>query len=143
MFFSIKVTILSDTRYLILLRDLIEAVCKVVGRAEFSEDVKWKCQIALVEAVNNAIFHAHKGEVSKPIDILIDVGEDAVRLQVADRGDGFNLVRRSLPPLLEEDGRGLYLMSELMGSVENHILDGRHFINMSYSFKGDNLRVLN
>jgi serine/threonine-protein kinase RsbW len=78
--------------------------------------------VALTEATTNATMHSGADEA----DIHLAILDDHVRLTVADQGVGFtadpaDLTRR--PSLLSPGGRGLYLISCVMDSVQ---IDGTH-----------------
>jgi serine/threonine-protein kinase RsbW len=78
--------------------------------------------VALTEATANAVMHSG----ADAADIRLAVLDDYVRLIVTDRGVGFkpdpaDLSRR--PGLLSPGGRGLYLISCVMDSVQ---IDGAH-----------------
>lgn len=105
--FSIK----STTHYLGFLREIIRG-------ANIPEAAKTACSLALVEAVNNAIFHAHKEDGDKWIDILIDSDDKKVTLGVGDRGKGFEMMDPDIPNIEETHGRGIFIIRSLMQEVE-------------------------
>jgi serine/threonine-protein kinase RsbW len=76
------------------------------------------CAYAMVEAVNNAIFHAHKCVMDKVIDIHILVGEKRVVMEVGDRGGGFDLDAVPKPSIDQIRGRGIFIIKSLMERVE-------------------------
>jgi len=83
-------------------------------RARVSDDLV----LATQEACNNACQHDpdHAG-----CDVVVSCLEDTVIIEVADRGDGFDLetVKATWPPeLLRGDGRGLFLIAELTDQLE-------------------------
>lgn len=78
---------------------------------------KMSCTLALVEAVNNAIFHAHKKDPEKWIDLSLDFSEAKIEMAVHDSGRGFILNGRDVPALEKSHGRGLFLIRSLMNEV--------------------------
>ncbi|MBI2091374.1 MAG: ATP-binding protein [Deltaproteobacteria bacterium] len=76
------------------------------------------CAYAMVEAVNNAIFHAHKCIEDKIIDIRIFVGEKRVTMEVGDSGDGFDLDAVKKPSIDQIAGRGIFIIRSLVERVE-------------------------
>jgi anti-sigma regulatory factor (Ser/Thr protein kinase) len=73
------------------------------------------CELALVEACNNAIQYAPESARKKPVlvEILCDTKE--VELRVTDHTPGFDWPKRALLPAAQSvTGRGVYLMQSLM-----------------------------
>ena len=59
--FSCAFTIRSDTRYLLVLRRWVGAMAEAAGRGRIGKRQRIALELALTEAVDNAIFHAHGG----------------------------------------------------------------------------------
>lgn len=70
------------------------------------------------EAVKNAV--VHNPESAGPVDVVCEVKDDAVVVEVADRGHGFDAgaLSPTLPDPEAVDGRGYFLMNALMDRVE-------------------------
>lgn len=109
--FSIK----SSTHYLLFLRNLISAMSGFEPR--LTHEAIASCSLAMVEAVNNAIFHAHKKEYDRWIDIKIDISEKAVTMEISDSGGGFEMPEFDTPPVDHIHGRGLFIIGSLMNKV--------------------------
>ena len=136
MLFSVKLTILSDTKYLVLLRQLISAVGSIVGEERFPASAHKLCALCLIEAVDNAIFHAHDSQIKQPIDVMVSVGNSALTMTVVDKGRGFDFAKEKLPDpdLLSTGGRGLFLIQTLMNKVESRLVEQGHEMVMTYDF---------
>lgn len=93
-----------------------------------------ECTLALIEAVDNAIFHAHKRCVVKKIDIGIEVSKNSVLLEVADGGHGIgnSSENQFRPDGVSSHGRGLFLIESVMSKVKHEIINDRHKISMTY-----------
>lgn len=80
--------------------------------------------IALTEAVNNAIVHAHKSDASKNVEISVVCLNDGVMISVRDYGAGFKPEDVPDPRddgnLLRTHGRGVFLMKQLASNVQFH-----------------------
>lgn len=132
MSFSVKIAIQSDTRYLAPLRQFMTASARIIGRKRFPRAALKSCTLALIEAVDNAIFHAHRHSKNKWIDINLDVRKDFIVIRVTDRGRGLNHIEIKNPGLTATRGRGLYLMEQLMDSVESKSSGKRHEMILTY-----------
>lgn len=90
-------------------------------RAGFDEDTG--CQVAMVtrEAAANAILHGNKSDAAKMVTVSFDLSADALTIQLADEGGGFDesAVPDPLSPegLLRSSGRGIFLMRAIMDEV--------------------------
>ncbi|OGQ23104.1 MAG: hypothetical protein A3I05_00920 [Deltaproteobacteria bacterium RIFCSPLOWO2_02_FULL_44_10] len=130
--FTVSVTIGSDTRYLSFLRDLVKSSARLVGRKAFPRALERPLSLALIEAVNNAIFHAHHGRRSEPIQVMMKIRPKWVAVEVEDSGRG--LSRKKLkgraPHELETHGRGLFLIRQLVDSVQSRRRENRHVLKM-------------
>ena len=74
--------------------------------------------LATQEACNNAWRH---GADREGCDVAVSCLDGAIVIEVADRGGGFEFetVKATWPPMiLQDDGRGLFLISELTDGVE-------------------------
>lgn len=79
-------------------------------------------QMAIEEAVVNAIEHGNKRDASKEVHILFVVSSDSVEMTVSDQGAGFD--HRNVADPTEEErldqprGRGVLLIRELMSESQ-------------------------
>jgi len=77
--------------------------------------------IAVTEAVNNAILHANKSDLSKRVHLVCKITKRALSLSVRDEGSGFDpdLIPDPLKQenLMKESGRGVFLIRSLMDKV--------------------------
>ena len=96
---------------------------------KISSEAKDKISLAVLEAVNNAIFHGNKLDHKKTVTIRFQVSESCISCVIKDEGDGFDILcvpDPTLPENIEKiNGRGLFLMKYLADSVQ-FSADGRH-----------------
>ena len=130
--FQCAFTILSDTRYLTPLRQWLDAVAVIVGRDRLPKRAVIACSLALVEAVNNAIFHAHERCRRKPIEIRLSVADHHVTIDVLDTGSGIRQHIEPSPDAMITHGRGIFLIRNMMSKVTNQQEGGRHRLRMIY-----------
>lgn len=84
-----------------------------------SEQEVMPCQLALVEACNNAIQYARPGERRFPVIIDAICGAEEIEIKVTDRTAGFDWpAQTSLPEFGSERGRGLFLIRKMTDSAE-------------------------
>src|SRR5437764_12554225 len=87
------------------------------------EEILSACDLALVEACNNAIKYAPVSNHAKPVGVEIARTVEQLELRVTDHTRGFDWPERiELPPPESESGRGLFLIQTLMDSA--HYLRG-------------------
>src|SRR4029077_6727602 len=61
-----------------------------IERVSLLDEAKLKLQIALAEAVENAVTHGSGGDASKPIQVVFEETGEEIRLTVRDLGPGFD-----------------------------------------------------
>ena len=89
-------------------------------------------ELALSEALANAIIHGNHEDPAKKVDICASCeGEKTLLLVITDQGQGFDPAALPDPTAAENLpltlGRGVFLMSRLMGQVE-YRLGGRQVV---------------
>lgn len=96
---------------------------------KISNEAKDKISLAVLEAVNNAIFHGNKLDHKKTVTIRFQVNKNCISCVIKDEGDGFDILcvpDPTLPENIEKiNGRGLFLMNHLADSVQ-YSAEGRH-----------------
>lgn len=130
--FNLSFTIVSDTRYLAILRSLVGAVAKLAGERSFPRTACQAVSLALIEAVDNAIFHAHSRRADMPIEVALSVNADHIRVEVEDQGGGFEEDGEALVPETATSGRGLFIMRQVMHRVERKTNGNSHRVLMYY-----------
>lgn len=115
----------SDT---CLIEGVVSKVVRLIGedtRAQDSENV----ELALQEALMNAILHGNRNDPEKYVRICVAVEDGGgILIVVKDCGPGFDPGAIPNPTLKEniyrEGGRGLYLISQLMDEVHYKFENG-------------------
>lgn len=76
------------------------------------------CELALVEACNNALQHRHPRSSGPAVRIEIQCDARQAEIRIADSAPGFNWSSQPLlPPPEAESGRGLFLIHAVMDDV--------------------------
>jgi anti-sigma regulatory factor (Ser/Thr protein kinase) len=95
------------------------------------------CELALVEACNNAIEHATKKGREQPVVVEILCDEKEMELRVTDQTKGFDWPRRAaLPKAESESGRGVFLMQSLMDYANYFRSDAENTLVLRKKRKG-------
>lgn len=117
----IEVDIPSDVQYIEKVVELVQRECALMKFG--ARQLMLNLAVALSEALSNAILRGNNDDPAKHVHVTARV--DTVRLvvEVTDEGGGFDLDQCTLDPTTpdnvdREDGRGLFLMRQLMDRVE-------------------------
>ncbi len=110
----------------------VREVLKVADEVGFSEDGRADLEIALREAVANAIIHGNRNRRNKRVLLrCYGVPDGALLIAVRDEGEGFDPEGvpdpRSAERVFLHHGRGIFLMRELMDHVA-HRKGGREVV---------------
>lgn len=101
-----------------------EATDAVVGAARrmgFADDALFGIDMAVREAVTNAVLHGNRGDESVPVEVEVADAGDEMSVAVRDRGEGFDPSGVADPTaeenLLKASGRGILFMRNFMDDV--------------------------
>ena len=110
----------SDLAYVIGVNYQISNLLKEFGFPP--QDTRVNIPLACDEAITNAIIHGNRSNADKKVSIQLYVSPNRFRIRVRDEGEGFEVERVVDPTrgeaLLRPSGRGVYLMRNIMDSVE-------------------------
>ena len=111
-----SLTIASDLRLLPLARAFVEGVCRA---ANFDDRTTHAIVLAVDEATNNAMRHAHRDRPDAPVRIQCFIRADALEIRLLDEGERFDLnaVPHLDPAELRVGGRGVFLMRTIMDEL--------------------------
>jgi serine/threonine-protein kinase RsbW len=98
------------------------AVAKFIGRYGISDDAAFGIDMAVREAVTNAVLHGNRQDENKTVDIVLKSSPDAVEISVHDQGPGFNPEDVPDPTanenIMKTSGRGIFFMRTFMDEVD-------------------------
>ena len=101
---------------------VVEWVLRLLSELELGKDKKFEIEMALREALANAIVHGCKGDSTKKVECSVSADhEQGIQIVVRDPGAGFD--PSSLPSPTDEanlhsdHGRGILLINKLMDEV--------------------------
>jgi len=98
------------------------AVAEFVNRSGISEEAAYGIDLAVREAVTNAVIHGNRQDEGKTVDVTLKSSPDAVEISVHDQGAGFNPEEVPDPTaaenILKSSGRGIFFMRTFMDEVD-------------------------
>ncbi|HYV04776.1 MAG TPA: ATP-binding protein [Blastocatellia bacterium] len=119
---TIELSIDSKLEFVELVASVTKSVTAKMGFDE--DDASW-IELAVHEAVINAITHGNKNSDDKQVDVRFVTEHDALTVYVRDRGEGFDPSQLPDPTssdnLLNPSGRGIFYMRTFMDEVEYSI----------------------
>ncbi len=99
-----------------------DAVSKVLDALPLGSDARHQVITAMLEAVSNAVRHGRADDGQGPVLLEAEVAAGRLVLTVVDDGPGFDPLAcpdpRTPDRLLLSGGRGVFLMYQLMDSVD-------------------------
>jgi len=121
---AIELEIPSDIQYIERVVELVTRQCEELCFT--ARHCALNVPVALTEALSNAILRGNREDPLKNVRLRAQVDWWTLVLEVTDQGIGFDMDSCSVDPTTDdridrEDGRGLFLMRNLMDSVERFI----------------------
>lgn len=98
------------------------AVSEFLKRLGIGEDVAFGVDMAVREAVTNAVIHGNKQDDAKVVEVKLKNTPEAFEINVHDEGSGFNPNDVPDPTkdenILRTSGRGIFFMRNFMDEVD-------------------------
>ena len=106
--------------------DLVSSVTKdITAKMGFGEDDASWIELAVHEAVINAIMHGNKSSADKQVEVRFVTEPEGLTVYVRDYGAGFDPSKLPDPTatdnLLNPSGRGIFYMRTFMDEVEHSV----------------------
>ena len=119
---ALELEIPSDVRYIERVVEIVALQC-----AQFAYPARQRClniPVALSEALSNAILRGNESTGGKQVRVRAIISDTDLVFEVVDEGPGFDLDKCTVDcttedNLTKEEGRGLFLMRQLMDRVES------------------------
>jgi serine/threonine-protein kinase RsbW len=117
---TVELSIESKLEFVELVSSVVKNVSSKIGFEE--DDTNW-IELAVHEAVINAITHGNKRAEDKQVDVKFIIEKDGLTITVRDRGEGFDVSDLPDPTdadnLLKPSGRGIFYMRTFMDEVQH------------------------
>ena len=98
------------------------AVSEFMNRLGIAEDVAFGIDMAVREAVTNAVVHGNKLDDAKVVEVELRNTPESFEISVHDQGSGFNPNNVPDPTkdenILKPSGRGIFFMRNFMDEVD-------------------------
>jgi serine/threonine-protein kinase RsbW len=98
------------------------AVAGIVSRSGIDENAAFGIDMAVREAVTNAVLHGNQRDESKFVEVAVKSSPAALEITVHDQGLGFNPEVVPDPTkdenILKTSGRGIFFMRNFMDEVD-------------------------
>ena len=116
--------------------DAAAAAAQIMSRAEIGDEAAFGIDMAVREAVTNAVLHGNQQDEAKTVEVAFTISPEAIEITVRDRGEGFNPDNVPDPTdaqnLLKTSGRGVFFIRTFMDEVEwSHHPEGGTLVRMS------------
>ncbi len=102
--------------------DAAAAAAKVVNRSQLGDEAAFGVDMAVREAVTNAVLHGNLQDEAKSVEVVFTTSSDGLEITVRDHGSGFNPTSVPDPTeaqnILKTSGRGMLFMRTFMDEVE-------------------------
>lgn len=104
------------------INDAASATAEFVKRLGLNDDAAFGVDLAVREAVTNAVLHGNRQDEAKAVEVSLKSLPGAIEITVRDSGKGFDT--ESVPDptdsqnILKPNGRGLLFMRTFMDEVE-------------------------
>ena len=131
---EVDIKVPNQTRYLSLIGRIGEDIAKELDRFDGDRDMlAYHINLVLTEAMVNAIKHANANDPDKMVHVYINISDQDLLIRVFDDGQGFNI--NSIPPpdfdQLEDRGRGIFIIKQLMDTVKYEKINGGNMLEMT------------
>lgn len=113
-----ELVILSNEDNLLQVENFID---QIVDEFNIRPEVYGKINVAVTEAVKNAIIHGNHLESNKKVLISCDISKRKLIISIKDEGNGFDYKKTPDPSEISDDeldGQGVYLMKYLSDHIE-------------------------
>jgi len=102
--------------------DAAAAVTDFIRNCGVSEEAAFGVEMAVREAVTNAMVHGNHEDESKSVEVIFNCHANELEVEIRDQGEGFDPATVPDPTnaenLLKTSGRGIFLMRTFMDQIE-------------------------
>jgi len=129
----------SDLEHVALVGTAIKGMCSFCS---LSEEMCSQLEIAVVEAVNNAILHAYDNRLGNNVDIYFCLEDKKIMMKVCDNGNSIQRmpefdIEEPIKQIdkIPESGRGLQIIHQIMDKVDYQSKEGKNCFTLTKYLK--------
>ena len=130
---ELEIRVPNQTRYLSLVGRIGEDIAREIEKYSGDRELlAYQLNLALTEAVANAIKYGCSENLDETVHISINLEGNSLYIRIYDFGKGFDINGVAPPDFdaLSECGRGLYLIRKVMDSVRYERQQSRNMLEM-------------
>ena len=98
------------------------SIAAILSRSGVNEEIAFGVDMAVREAVTNAVLHGNQQDEKKFVHVTAKTGPNWLEISVEDQGEGFNPQDVPNPTesenIMKTSGRGIFFMRTFMNEVE-------------------------
>ena len=124
---QVNIIVPNQTQYLSLIGGIGEKIAKEIDEYQGDrEALAFNINLALTEAMMNAIKHANSDGSDETVEVRIHIEKDELCIRVYDQGQGFDLDAVPVPDLDHptEGGLGIFFIRSFMDVVRYETIEG-------------------
>lgn len=124
---QVNIIVPNQTQYLSLIGGIGEKIAKEIDEYEGDrEALAFNINLALTEAMMNAIKHANSDGPDETVEVRIHIEGNELCIRVFDQGQGFDLDAVPVPDLDHptEGGLGIFFIRSFMDVVRYETIEG-------------------
>lgn len=126
-----KITLMIASRLedVPLVSGAVHGLCEIASLPPL--DV-FQIEVAVVEALNNVIFHAYQNRPEHQVTLIWSLANQCLCIEIVDQGQAMvKLPDAHMPEALQENGRGWPIMMAYMDRVEYHSVNGVNTLTLT------------
>jgi serine/threonine-protein kinase RsbW len=135
---SVDIVVPNETRYLRLIGNIGEQIAKELQTESYDQDtLAYHLNLVLTEAVANAIEYGDATCPHQTVKVCLSIEDHDLHICVYDHGQGFDISKVPAPDAdrIDERGRGIFFIRNLMDSVTYQRVAGGNVLEMHKSLK--------
>jgi serine/threonine-protein kinase RsbW len=107
--------------------EIEEFVLKSIKHLSLSDTQMNQLTSSVAEASSNCIIHGNKEDISKNIEVEIEIDDEKIVVKLTDEGKGFDVDKVPDPTLpeniLKDSGRGIHIMRSFLTELKYNFTD--------------------
>ena len=119
---TVETTVLTLPSRIESVEEAAGSIADILKRSGVNDDVLFGVDMAVREAITNAVLHGNKQDEKKFVHVTTITSPNRLEISIDDEGEGFNPTEVPDPTdsenILKTSGRGIFFMRTFMNDVE-------------------------